>query len=146
MAPLKMIYYGAAGCVGISGILHVIAPDALRSTFNLGVFFIIAGIAQIFYSLPMSRRWGRPWYYVGIIGTAIMIILWLASRIPSGRFPGGFSSLLPIGSISIVILILEFAFLLLSIRILQIQATPHSKKMSSSKEESKGGYGATSAT
>ena len=31
-------------------------------------FFIVAGISQIFWALPMTKRWGNIWYYIGIAG------------------------------------------------------------------------------
>ena len=39
----------------------------------------------------MIKRWGRIWYYIGIVGTVLLIILWAIVRLPdiiSGtRFP-----------------------------------------------------------
>ena len=91
----------------------------------MAILFAIGGIAQIFYALPLLRRWGRPWYYAGIMGTAILIILWIGTRIPSGRvLGGGYTELLPINAVGIAVLIFQFAALLLSIRILQTASTP----------------------
>ena len=90
---------------------------------TLALLFAIAGVAQIFYAMPVIRKWGRPWYYSGIIGTAILIILWLATRIPSGRVLGGYTELLPIDAVGIAVLLFQFAALLLSIRILQTATT-----------------------
>jgi hypothetical protein len=42
-------------------------------------FFLCSGVAQIFWILPMIKRWGRPWYYIGIGGNVVYIIT---------RFPG----------------------------------------------------------
>lgn len=43
-------------------------------------FFAIVGILQIFWVLPMIRRWGKPWYFVGIAGNAILIMLYVWTR------------------------------------------------------------------
>lgn len=47
------------------------------------VLFIVGGILQIFWALPMIRQWGKPWYFVGIVGTLVFITLWTISRIPN---------------------------------------------------------------
>lgn len=120
------VYYGAASSTAIAGILHLVTASnavGLRE-ITLAILFAIAGIAQIFYAWPLVRRWGRPWYYGGIIGTAILIILWIGTRIPSGRVLGGYTELLPINAVGIAVLIFQFAALLLSIRILQTATTP----------------------
>jgi len=44
------------------------------------VFFIGSGIAQIFWILPMIKRWGKPWYYIGIAGNVGFIILYIITR------------------------------------------------------------------
>lgn len=46
------------------------------------IFFIVSGIAQLFWVVPIIRRWGMPWYYVGIGGTIILIILFVITRMP----------------------------------------------------------------
>lgn len=102
---------------------------------NLAVFFIIAGAAQLFYVVPMIRRWGRPWYYIGIMGTAILIIIWIGSRIPSG-----FSDPLPIDLRSILVQVFQFAFLLFTIRILQTLTRPFKDSARDA------GYGAVAAS
>jgi hypothetical protein len=65
MKLYKLPYYGPAAGTGIAGTLHLmIALDILGFSMNLAVFFVIAGAAQVFYLVPMIRRWGRPWYYI----------------------------------------------------------------------------------
>jgi uncharacterized membrane protein HdeD (DUF308 family) len=92
-ADYTVYYYGAAASTTIAGILHlVVASNAIGlKEITLAILFAIAGIAQIFYALPIVRKWGRPWYYAGVIGTAILIILWIGTRIPSGRVLGGYT-------------------------------------------------------
>lgn len=120
MRASEVPYYIAAASTAIAGILHLtVASNVLGFRMDLGTFFIAAGAAQLFYVVPMVRRWGRPWYYVGVMGTAILIIMWLGTRIPSG-----FSDPLPIDLTGILVQTFQFAFLLSTIRILQTLTTP----------------------
>ena len=52
------------------------------------VFFIGSGIAQIFWILPMIKRWGKPWYYIGIAGNVGFIILYIITRFPGNPVTG----------------------------------------------------------
>ena len=73
---IKTLYYGAAATTAIAGILHLIqGSNVLGFNLNFGIFFIVSGLAQLFWVLPIIRRWGLPWYYVGIGGTIVLIIL-----------------------------------------------------------------------
>jgi hypothetical protein len=84
-----LLYYGAAICTGIAGILHLIlVPNAVDSNINNASLFLVGGIAQIFWVLPMIKRWGRVWYAVGIVGTVILIGLWVITRIPDNPITG----------------------------------------------------------
>ena len=84
-----LLYYGAAICTGIAGILHLIlVPNAIDSNINNAVLFLVGGIAQIFWVLPMIKRWGKVWYAVGIAGTVILIGLWVITRIVDNPITG----------------------------------------------------------
>ena len=84
-----LLYYGAAICTGIAGILHLIlVPNAIDSNINNAVLFLVGGIAQIFWVLPMIKRWGKVWYAVGIAGTVILIGLWVITRIADNPITG----------------------------------------------------------
>lgn len=48
------------------------------------VLFILSGILQIFWCIPMIMRWGYKWYLSGLIGTIGLSILLLITRIPNG--------------------------------------------------------------
>jgi hypothetical protein len=45
--------------------------------------FLISGIAQIFWALPMALRWNRRWFYAGLIGTIALTSLIALTRIPN---------------------------------------------------------------
>jgi len=68
------LFFAAAVCTGIAGILHlVLVPNSIIAGIEYAAFFLISGVAQLFWVLPMMKRWGRIWYIVGIGGTAIMV-------------------------------------------------------------------------
>jgi hypothetical protein len=58
---ITLLYYSAAATTAIAGIMHlVLAPNLLGFNINFALFFIVAGIAQLFWILPMIKRWGFP--------------------------------------------------------------------------------------
>lgn len=85
----KGIYQLAALTIAIAGILHLVRAPMKPPGFPPELFlyaevlFIVGGILQIFWALPMIRQWGKPWYFVGIVGTLVFITLWTISRIPN---------------------------------------------------------------
>jgi hypothetical protein len=56
----------------------------------------------------MIRRWGLPWYYVGIGGTIVMIILFAITRIPGNPITGRGG---PISPMALAIEVLQAAFI-----------------------------------
>lgn len=83
------LYYAAAATTAIAGILHLIlAPNTFNLNPNGGILFIVGGIAQIFWAVPMIRKWGRVWYGVGIGGTLVLIAIWIITRIPDNPITG----------------------------------------------------------
>ena len=97
------LYYLAGTMIAMAGILHLVVashvlggvggiigslvgPGLLTTTFNidkLGFFFLLAGIVQLFWSIPMTKRWGRKWYYIGICGTIALIALYATTKGPN---------------------------------------------------------------
>jgi hypothetical protein len=56
------LYYAAAATTAIAGILHLmLVPNVIGFNINTAIFFIIAGISQLFWVVPMIRRWGKIW-------------------------------------------------------------------------------------
>lgn len=116
VAQMKALYYAAAATTAIAGILHLIqASNSLRFNLNFGIFFIVAGIAQLFWVVPMIRRWGMPWYYVGIGGTIVLIILFVITRMPDNPITGRAG---PINPMAIAIEVFQAAFIGLTVAII----------------------------
>ncbi len=85
----RVLYYVAAAATAIAGILHlVLAPNMLNFNPNGAILFFVGGAAQVFWALPMVRRWGRVWYGVGIGGTAVLMSIWIITRFPGNPITG----------------------------------------------------------
>jgi hypothetical protein len=86
---MKWLYYAAAGTTAAAGILHLaVAPGMFGFNANSGVFLLAAGIAQLFWAVPMVRRWGAPWYAAGIGGTAVLVAMYAVTRLPDNPVTG----------------------------------------------------------
>lgn len=108
----SFLYYGAAASTGIAGILHLIlVSNAINFNINNAIFFLIAGILQLFWVIPMIKRWGRVWYAIGIAGTVILIGIWAVTRLPDNPITsrGG-----PISEMAIAIEVFQIAYIVIS--------------------------------
>lgn len=120
MVAYKGLYYAAAAATAIAGILHlVLSTSVLGFNANIGTFFIVAGIAQLFWVIPMVKRWGTPWYVAGIAGTVVLIALYVITRMPGNPVTGRGN---PVNGMGIAVEALEAAFIGLSIAILALEA------------------------
>jgi hypothetical protein len=116
IAKTNVLYYSAAATTAIAGILHLIqAPNVLDFSLNFFIFFSVAGIAQIFWVVPMIKRWGLPWYLIGIGGTIVLIALFAITRMPDNPITGRGSPISPLG---LAIEVMQAAFIGLSIVII----------------------------
>ena len=108
----KVLVYSAAASTLISGVLHVALVSMFvgQMTPEVTVFFVASGLAQIFWILPTVKRWIMPWYYIGIGGTLVLIVLWII-YIPGGGHP--------IDLNSAVIEAFQIAFVILSVIIIK---------------------------
>jgi hypothetical protein len=87
----RLLLYAAGVATLVGGILHLIIIGPSLKPYNFPMellpytdtLFIIAGIAQIFWALPMIRNWGVRWYYIGMIGTIALTMLLVLTRIPN---------------------------------------------------------------
>ncbi|MBV9668425.1 MAG: hypothetical protein JO327_09885, partial [Nitrososphaeraceae archaeon] len=81
-----ILFYAAAASTFIAGVLHLaIVPMFFKQMpINVTVFFIISGLAQLFWVIPVIKIWSKIWYYIGIGGTVILIVLWIIAVPHSG--------------------------------------------------------------
>jgi hypothetical protein len=108
----RILYYASAATTAIAGILHLsLVPDISGRNLNSGVFFLISGIAQVFWVIPMLKRWGRIWYYIGIAGTIVLIIMWAMTRIPGNPITGRGG---PLSEMGIAIEVFQVAYIILT--------------------------------
>src|SRR5215204_2977361 len=108
----SILYYTAAATTAIAGILHLmLVPNIIGRNPNSGIFFIVSGIAQIFWVIPMIKRWGRIWYYIGIVGTIILIIMWVMTRVPGNPITGRGG---PISDMAVAIEVFQIAYIVLA--------------------------------
>ena len=112
----SVLYYAAAATTGIAGILHLIFASNIIG-FNIlnGIFFIISGIAQIFWIIPMLKRLGKIWYYIGIAGTIILIVMWATTRMPGNPITGRGG---PLNELGIAIQIFQIAYIVITVIII----------------------------
>jgi hypothetical protein len=86
-----ILFYLAAATTMIAGVLHLamIGPSLKPINFPMELLpytdglFLISGIAQIFWALPMALRWNRRWFYAGLIGSIVLTSLIALTRIPN---------------------------------------------------------------
>jgi hypothetical protein len=115
----SVLYYAAAATTAIAGIMHlVLVPNSLGFNINFALFFIVAGVAQLFWVLPMIKRWGIPWYVAGIVGMTVLIALYVITRMPNPITGRG----LPTNPMAIVIEIMQAAFIALCAIIIVYEA------------------------
>jgi hypothetical protein len=84
-----VLYYAAAGATAIAGVLHLIlAPNMLNFNPNATILFAIGGAAQVFWAVPMARKWGRAWYSIGLAGTIAFLLIWVITRFSGNPITG----------------------------------------------------------
>ena len=107
-----LYYTAAATTTALAGILHpIFVPDIIGRNLNSGLFFIVAGIAQIFWVIPMLKRWGKIWYYIGIAGTIVLIIMWVMTRAPGNPITGRGG---PISEMAIAIEVFQIVYVVIT--------------------------------
>jgi len=107
----EKLRYSAAVTTFITGILHLtFVPNLIGISGYTSLFFLITGIAQLFWVVPILKKWSNIWYYVGMGGTFIILALWLITRVPNNRI---LNRALPVNDIGIVIEVLQTAFIIL---------------------------------
>ena len=89
MRRSDILFYAAAVTTAVGGILHLmLSPNSLGFNVNQAILFIVGGVAQVFWIIPVIRRWGIPWYLVGIAGTISFIAIYFITRMPDNPITG----------------------------------------------------------
>ena len=91
LSNLKYYFIAAAVATAIAGIVHLYMPIAHLQMLNnipIATFFLGSGIAQLFWVIPMIKRWGNAWYYIGIAGNIAFILLYVITRFPGNPVNG----------------------------------------------------------
>jgi len=118
-----ILLFAAAATTLIAGILHINRfIDTISNGEQIGnpdILFLVGGIAQVFWVIPIIRQWGKIWYSIGIAGTAVFMLLWIITRLPENPITGRAG---PISGEGMIIQIFQIAFIILSI-ILLIKST-----------------------
>lgn len=123
---MKLLIYVAGGCTLVAGILHIlVASNAIGLNFLVGVFFLVAGIVQVFWTLPIVRTWGRVWYAIGLGGTVILIGIYLIAITPGNPIT---ERTVPIEGWGISIAVFELAFIVLCALLIKRDRTPSQEK------------------
>ncbi len=109
---LLLLFYVAAASTFIAGVLHLaLIPMFFALTpFDVTIFFLVSGAAQLFWVIPILRRWSNLWYYVGIGGTAVLIALFVIAVPGRG---------LQVSEFEIVIEVVQIVFIISSIMIVR---------------------------
>jgi hypothetical protein len=102
----RALLYAAAASTFIAGVLHlaIVPMFFMQMSTDITIFFIVSGLTQIFWVIPVIKRWIKPWYYVGIGGTIILIIMYLIAIPGRGH---------PVSQLDIAIELFQIAFIIL---------------------------------
>ena len=87
----QYLFIAAAVATAIAGIVHLYMPlshPRMLGNIPTATFFLGSGIAQLFWIIPMIKRWGRISYYIGIAGNIAFIILYVITRFPGNPVNG----------------------------------------------------------
>lgn len=82
LTTLSKIYYCVAVCVTLLAGILLLALFSLETRINwTSIFFLVSGFFQIFWVVPVIKRWGNYWYYAGIAGSLISIAVYVDYQI-----------------------------------------------------------------
>lgn len=113
---IKWLLVAAAVSTFIAGVLHLtLVSNSIGRNPLIGIFFLVGGIAQIFWVLPTIKNWGRIWFYIGIAGTLVLIIMWAMTRMPDNPITGRGA---PINNIGVATEIFQIIYIATSVVII----------------------------
>ena len=105
--------------MALAGVIHlVLAPKHYAHAPAHGIFFILAGAAEILWALVFWRRPSAKLYYIGLIIAGGLVVLWMLTRFVTPPFehePG------PVDASGLITKVCELAGLI-SLVILAVQS------------------------
>jgi hypothetical protein len=112
----RILLYVAAASTLIAGVLHLAIVPMFFTLMPIYVtiFFLVSGTGQLFWVIPVLKGWRNLWYYVGIGGTAVLIVLFVIAVPGRG---------LPVSELEITIEIIQAVFIISSIMIVKERTT-----------------------
>jgi hypothetical protein len=112
----RVLFYIAAASTFIAGVLHlaIIPMFFMLMPMNVTIFFLVSGAAQVFWVIPVLKRWNNFWYYVGIGGTVILIALFVIAVPGRG---------LQVSELEVTIELIQIVFIICSIIIVKYRTT-----------------------
>ena len=112
----RVLFYIAAASTFIAGVLHlaIIPMFFTLMPMNVTIFFLVSGAAQVFWLIPVLKRWNNFWYYVGIGGTVILIALFVIAVPGRG---------LQVSELEVTIELIQIVFIICSIIIVKYRTT-----------------------
>lgn len=114
----------AAATTVIAGVIHFLMGTHSESGEQAqGILFLVSGILQIFWVLPVIKRWNKIWYHVGIVGTAVLIVSW------AGTHLHGLSHGRDLGGMTLILEVSQVAFIGLCIALLKTRPTIQKEKI-----------------
>jgi hypothetical protein len=81
---------------------------------NVMIFFLVSGAGQLFWVIPVLKRWSNLWYYIGMGGTVILVALFVIAVPVRG---------LPVSELEITIELIQIVFIICSIMIVKERTT-----------------------
>lgn len=113
---ILLLAYVAAVTTIIAGIIHIIlSTHSEPGEEDQVIFFLVGGILQVFWALPVIKGWHKIWQYVGIGGTAVMVILWFVTHMRGLTHGRG------LGSMTLLLEVCQLAFIGLCIILLKMR-------------------------
>jgi hypothetical protein len=112
----RVLFYVTAASTFIGGVLHlaIILMFFAFTPVNVMIFFLVSGACQLFWVIPVLKRWSNVWYYIGIGGTTILIALFVIAVPARG---------LPISELEITTELVQIVFIIGSIMIVKERTT-----------------------
>jgi len=76
------IFYVAIISTALAGISHILIVSLFMGFESKpSIFLFLSGIFQIFWIVPLVKRWGDIWYLIGVIGNIFLIYLFITIQL-----------------------------------------------------------------